>query len=83
MSEWIPVSKKLPDKSGEYLVHFNETSHNILAIYGLKKEDIPDLNGWYGPGFYNPAYNWGEYDGYQMLETPDYWMSIPEPPKHN
>jgi hypothetical protein len=77
---WIPVTERLPDKDGKFLVHriicggistmsVVGFAHNGTKVheYDLRKKK----NVWY------------EYDsevGYYPLTTVTHWMPLPEPP---
>ena len=78
--KWIPVTERLPDSDGKYLVskdlwgipcistlRFAKDGENVCA-YDLKGEK----NVWY------------EYDseyGYYPVNSVTHWMPLPEPPK--
>lgn len=78
---WIPVTERLPDEDGKFLVHriiFGGVS--TMSVVGFarngKKVHEYDLrkkkNVWY------------EYDsevGYYAIDTVTHWMPLPEPPK--
>lgn len=81
MSEWIPVSERLPDKIGEYLVtqktSFSDYVYRSIAGYALNLHDVDEYDfadkkraGWY------------EYDsewGYYEIDGVIAWMSLPAP----
>ena len=79
--KWIPVTERLPEKDGKYLV-FRKIHHiSLCAVYGFAKDgrkvDEYDFetkweNVWY---CYDPEY------GYYVIDSVTHWMPLPEPPK--
>lgn len=81
MSEWTPVSKRLPEKRGEYLVtqktSFSDYVYRSIAGYALNLHDVDEYDfadkkraGWY------------EYDserGYYEIDGVIAWMPLPAP----
>ena len=67
--EWIPVSDKLPEKKGRYLI--------VVHAYGPKEDTKFIFEDWYTPG--EP--NWSSFTnslGVTFVTT--HWMPIPELP---
>lgn len=65
MSEWIPVTERLPEPTGRILIANKRGKHFDI-----------DIGWWTGTYFDRPAR--GVYRRYQNVA---YWMPIPEPPK--
>lgn len=86
--EWIPVSEKLPNKDGDYLVYtewrFGGTYLPNISIASfatnLHKVDDEDFPC---PDYKRPG--WYDYDGedatYYELSDITYWMPLPIPPR--
>lgn len=80
-SKWIPVTERLPDKDGKYLVHKNIFGDSyVSAIWfakdGRKVSRYDFENRWENV--------WYEYDseyGYVAIDSVTHWMPLPEPPK--
>jgi hypothetical protein len=81
--QWIPVSERLPEKRGDYLITqkatFTDYVYISVAGYALNLHDVDEYDfadkkrrGWY------------EYDsewGYRELDDVTAWMPLPEPYK--
>ena len=83
MSEWIPVSERLPDKIGEYLVtqktSFSDYVYRSVAGYALNLHDVDEYD-FAGEG--KKRAGWYEYDsewGYYEIDGVIAWMPVPEP----
>lgn len=63
---WIPVTERLPETNGEYLVKVG-APHKPIRIYEYKPTDLGDRNEnlWIGNGGY--CFNW----------FVEYWMPLP------
>ena len=81
--KWIPVSERLPEKNGPYLVTQKATFTDYvyisaigyaLNLYDVDKYDFADKkhSGWYE---YDPEW------GYRELDNVIAWMPLPEPYK--
>ena len=64
--KWIPVTERLPDKFGEYLVTVQEETGNLYSDYAD-----------YDP--YQQRWKTGLFLGVRDRVT--HWMPLPEPPK--
>ena len=64
--KWIPVTERLPDKYGEYLVTVKEETGNLYSDYAD-----------YDP--YQQRWKTGLFLGVRDKVT--HWMYLPEPPK--
>lgn len=82
-NKWIPVSERLPEEKGTYLVTqkatFTDYVYISVAGYALNLHDVDeyDFEGKKRAGWY-------EYDseyGYYEIDNVVAWMSLPEPYK--
>ena len=78
---WIPVTERLPDKDGSYLV-FQKHSYgtNITTVRFAK--DARKVNEYDFVDNWKNA--WYKYDGewgYFTLSDVTHWMPLPQPPK--
>lgn len=69
-SKWIPVSERLPDKDGEYLVRF--------ADKGILNAEYESKFGSFGYWF---SVMWDEDADWFSYVGVTHWMPLPEPPK--
>ncbi len=69
--DWIPVSERLPEKRGDYLVTqkavFTDYVYRNIAVFTDKKR----------PGWYKYDSEWGYYE----IDGVVAWMPLPEPYK--
>ena len=80
-SKWIPVSERLPEKDGEYLVfeiarYGTQTRTLRFAKDGRKVDKYDFRRGWKNVWFYYDS-EWGHI----TIDTVTHWMPLPEPPK--
>ena len=84
-NKWIPVSERLPDERGRYLVveqfplcEYNE--RRFISICGFAKNleevDEYDFEGLNCPGWYN----YDDEFGYFQKSGVTHWMPLPELP---
>ena len=71
-SKWIPVTERLPDKDGEYLVRFTDK-----AIANAEYESKYGSFGYWLDIMWDGDADWYPYVGVT------HWMPLPEPPKEN
>lgn len=69
VGKWIPVSERLPDKSGKYLVR--------CELWGWGKL----FNQWTGLCFFWDETRQFIDDGGPVMGKVTHWMPLPEPPK--
>ena len=70
-TKWIPVSERLPEEDGRYLV--------LTPGYILGGDDYNVWLIWYRPqgGFYDIDPQWGD----MPMDDVTHWMPLPEAPK--
>ena len=68
MNKWISVKDRLPDKSGQYLVHYHD---DITGEYVIIREY------WAKVGKFAPMEYFEKHTGRRAV----HWMPLPEPPK--
>lgn len=80
IKRWIPVTERLPDADGDYLVYKVAYGHGWCEVYGFAK-DARKVNKY---DFYDRWENvWYDYDneyGYVTHDSVTHWMPLPEPP---
>lgn len=80
MSKWIPVSEKLPEKRGDYLVTQKATFTDYVYIsvtgyaHNLYDVDEYDFTDKKRPGWYEYDSEWG----YREFDNVIAWMPLPE-----
>ena len=79
--EWIPITERLPENDGHYLVTWVDGNYQTVDIIGFANHlcEIDEIDfgnktysGWYE---YNPEYGHYEWNGVVA------WMPLPEPYK--
>lgn len=80
-SEWIPVSERLPDTDGSYLVHkklLGSTWCDVLSFAkdGRKVDEYDFHTKWK-----NVWYSYDSEWGHITTDSVTHWMPLPEPPK--
>ena len=82
VQQWIPVSERLPDKDGDYLVVKKIFNNNIIqdvlsfAKDGRKVDKYDFHRGWKNVWHYYDS-EWGHI----TVDSVTHWMPLPEPPK--
>lgn len=71
MTKWISVKKKLPKKSGNYILCLENSKNSFYGYF--------DSKGTYNTISGKTKHFWVE--GRDVY--PDYWMKFPKPPKSN
>ena len=81
VQKWIPVTERLPEKDGEYLV-FEKSGYGTrtrtlrFAKDGRKVDKYDFHREWKNVWFYYDS-EWGHI----TIDTVTHWMPLPEPPK--
>lgn len=81
--KWIPVSERLPDTDGRYLVHKNlwgSTWFDVIAFAkdGRKIDEYDFKKKWE-----NVWYHYDSEWGYVTTDSVTHWMPLPEAPKED
>ena len=81
VQKWIPVTERLPEKDGEYLVfeksvYGTRTRTLRFAKDGRKVDKYDFHREWKNVWFYYDC-EWGHI----TIDTVTHWMPLPEPPK--
>ena len=82
VQKWIPVSERLPDADGNYLVAKKIFNNSIMqevlsfAKDGRKVDKYDFHRGWK-----NVWYLYDSEWGHLTIDTVTHWMPLPEPPK--
>lgn len=81
--KWIPVSERLPEKDGGYLVYKTLGKHGWCKVLDFAKDgrkvDIYDFDSCWENVWYNYDNEWG----YVISDNVTHWMPLPEAPKVN
>ena len=80
--KWIPVSERLPEKDGKYLVAqkiFNNSIFQEVLSFAKdgRKVDKYDFHR----GWKNVWYRYDSEWGHLTIDDVTHWMELPEPPK--
>lgn len=71
MQQWIPVTERLPELGENVLMYFKDGE---TVVSGFLNGGEPGRATWWS--------SFTEGDWYTDCDSsPDYWMSVPEPPK--
>lgn len=76
---WIPVTEKLPEKRGYYLVTIDDSGVQNVEIHEFRHTSIDPASE-----YYKGEYWWYDYDPYDCEYCDDYgldvvaWMPLPE-----
>ena len=78
--KWIPVTERLPEKDGKYLVfekgvYGTDTATLRFAKDGRKVDKYDFLRGWK-----NVWYRYDSEWGHITIDNVTHWMPVPEPP---
>lgn len=80
VGKWIPVTERLPEKDGKYLVNKDlwGTPYISTILFAKVGEKVSayDLKG-----EKNVWYDYDSEPGYFPVDTVTHWMPLPEPPK--
>jgi hypothetical protein len=78
---WIPVTERLPDQDGKYLVYQKFPYGNEIRTLGFAKDgrkvDKYDFHREWKNVWYRYSSEWG----YITIDGITHWMPLPEPPK--
>ena len=78
---WIPVSERLPEDDGKYLVFEQSGGRTNTSILRFAKDarkvDRYDFKGRWKNAWYEYDSEWGHY----TVNSVTHWMPLPQPPK--
>ena len=79
--KWIPVSERLPEEDGKYLVFEQSSGRTNTSILRFAKDarkvDRYDFKGRWKNAWYQYDSEWGHY----TVGSVTHWMPLPQPPK--
>ncbi len=78
--KWIPVSERLPEKDGKYLVFKQHHYGAWQDVVGFAK-DGESVNKYDLENEKDVWYNYDSEYGYYSIDSVTHWMPLPEPPK--
>ncbi|MCR4674062.1 MAG: DUF551 domain-containing protein [Lachnospiraceae bacterium] len=80
-TEWIPVSERLPDKGGQYLVTLHFSTHDVIDVISYARNlylvDEYDFSDKKRPGWFDYDSEYGYYERGDVIA----WQPLPEPYK--
>lgn len=81
IQRWIPVSERLPDEDGKYLVFEQSGGRTVTSVLWFAKDarkvDRYDFRGRWKNAWYEYDSEWGHY----TVDSVTHWMPLPQPPK--
>jgi hypothetical protein len=81
VQKWIPVTERLPDEDGKYLVFEQSSGRTNTSILRFAKDarkvDKYDFKCRWKNAWYEYDSEWGHY----TVDSVTHWMPLPEPPK--
>ena len=79
--KWIPVTERLPDEDGKYLVFEQSSGRTCTAVLRFAKDarkvDEYDFKGCWKNAWYEYDSEWGHY----TVNSVTHWMPLPQQPK--
>lgn len=81
VGEWIPVTERLPDKDGDYLVFKRFSRHAWSDVVSFAKDGRKVSECTFGKKWPNVWYYYDSEWGYIRTDSVTHWMPLPEPPK--
>ena len=80
-SKWIPVTERLPEEDGKYIVFEQSGGRTNTSMLRFAKDarkiDRYDFKGRWKNAWYEYDSEWGHY----TVKSVTHWMPLPEPPK--
>lgn len=81
VQKWIPVTERLPEEDGKYLVFEQGNGRTVTSVLKFAKDarkvDRYDFKGRWKNAWYEYDSEWG----YYTVNSVTHWMPLPEPPK--
>ena len=79
--KWIPVSERLPEKDGHYLVFERGYLIPIIRVLEFAKDGRKVDKYDFHRGWKNVWYRYDSEWGHITIDSVTHWMPLPEPPK--
>ena len=79
--KWIPVSERLPDTDGRYLVHKNLWGSTLFDVIAFAKDGRKIDKYDFAKEWENVWYSYSSEWGHVTTDSVTHWMPLPEPPK--
>ena len=79
--KWIPVTERLPDKDGDYLVFKRFAGNAWSDVVSFAKDGRKVSECTFGKKWPNVWYYYDSEWGYIRTDAVTHWMPLPEPPK--
>jgi hypothetical protein len=80
-SKWIPVTERLPEKDGDYLVFKVFDQKTWCDVISFAKDGRKVSECTFGKKWQNIWYYYDSEWGYIRTDSVTHWMPLPEPPK--
>ena len=81
LPKWIPVSERLPEENGQYLVFQKHTYGTYTAVLQFAKDGRKVDKYDFYRGWKNVWYRYDSEWGHITIDDVTHWMPLPEPPK--
>lgn len=79
--KWIPVTERLPDKDGDYLVFKRFAGNAWSDVVSFAKDGRKVSECTFGKKWPNVWYYYDSEWGYIRADAVTHWMPLPEPPE--
>lgn len=79
----IPVTEKLPEEDGSYLVYKVFGNHGWYEVHGFAKDGRKVNKYDFQKRWKNVWFNYDSEYGYITYDSVTHWMPLPEPPKED
>lgn len=81
VQEWIPVTERLPDKDGDYLVFKRFAGNAWSDVVSFAQDGRKVGECAFGEKWQNVWYYYDSEWGYMRTDAVTHWMPLPQPPK--
>ena len=78
VQKWIPVTERLPEKDGDYIVY---KKRGLYEVLGFAKDGRKIHKYDFARDWKNVWYSYDSEYGYCTTDSVTHWMELPEPPK--
>ena len=79
--KWIPVSERLPENDGDYLIRKQLGKYHWYDVLGFAKDGRKVNEYDFESEWENVWYSYDSEWGYVTSDNVTHWMPLPEPPK--